>query len=95
MKWDEHDATAAIDRAIKDIKDAALDDGRNLDDHPPVDAREARAGRLGKALEALHAAHSDNDKEEDNAFAKGLRARASHDIDEAIRFTEAGIQAAK
>ncbi len=95
MKWDEHDAIAAVDRAIKDIKDAALDDGKNLDDHPPVDAREARAGRLGKALEALHAAHGDTDKEEDNAFAKGLRARASHDIDEAIRFTEAGVQAAR
>jgi hypothetical protein len=95
MKWDEHDAIAAIDRAIKDIKDAALDDGKNLDDHPAVDAREARPGRLGKAIEALRAARGDTDKEEDNAFAKGLRGRASHDIDEAIRFTEAGIQAAK
>jgi hypothetical protein len=95
MKWDEHDATGAIDRAIKDIKDAALDDGKNLDDHPAVDAHEPRGGRLHKALDALHAARGDIDKEEDNAFARGLRGRASHDIDDAIRFTDAGVQAAK
>jgi hypothetical protein len=94
MKWDEKDAIGAIDRAIKDIKEASLDDGKNLADHPAVDAKERRSGRLHKALDALHAAHGDTDKEEDNAFAKGLRARASHDIEEAIRFTEAGIQAA-
>jgi hypothetical protein len=94
MKWDEHDAVGAIDRAIKDIKDAALDDGKNLDDHPPVDAHEARGGRLHKAADALRAARGDIDKEEDNAFASGLRGRASHDIDEAIRFTDAGVQAA-
>jgi hypothetical protein len=94
MKWDEHDGVAAIDRAIKDIKGAALDDGKNLDDHPAVDAREPRDGRLHKALVALQTARGDIDKEEDNAFASGLRNRASHDIDEAIRFTEAGVQAA-
>jgi hypothetical protein len=95
LKWDERDATGAIDRAIHDIKEAALDDGKSLEDHPAVDAREARGGRLHKALDALRAARGDIDKEEDNAFARGLRGRASHDIDEAIRFTEAGVQAAK
>ncbi len=94
MKWDEHDGVAAIDRAIHDIKAAALDDGKNIDDHPPVDVQVPRGGRLHKALESLQTARGDIDKEEDNAFASGLRARASHDIDEAIRFTQAGIQAA-
>jgi hypothetical protein len=94
MKWDEHDAIVEIDRAIHDIKEAAIDDGRNLDDHPPVDAREPRDGRLHKALAALRAARADVEKEEDNAYANGLRARAIHNIDEAIRFTEAGIHAA-
>jgi hypothetical protein len=94
MKWDERDAVAAIDRAIHDIKEAAIDDGKNLDDHPAVDAREARAGRLHKAADALRTARGDIDKEEDNAFARGLRGRASHDIDEAIRFTADGVRAA-
>jgi hypothetical protein len=95
MKWDEKDAIAEIDRAIDAIKQAALDDGKNLNEHPPVDTREPRAGRLHKALAALRAARNDVAQEEDNAFANGLRAHALHDIDEAIRFTEMGIQAAE
>ena len=94
MKWDEKEAIGAIDRAIKDIKEAAIDDGKNLEDHPPIDAHERRGGRLHKAIEALQAARGDIDKEEDNAFARGLRGRASHDIDEAIRLSQAGIQEA-
>jgi hypothetical protein len=95
MKWDEHDAIVEIDRAIQDIKQAAIDDGKNLEDHPPLDAKEPRAGRLHKALAALHAAREDVAKEEDNAYANGLRKRAIHDIEEAFRFTELGIKAAE
>jgi hypothetical protein len=95
MKWDEHDAIVEIDRAIHDIKEAAIDDGKNLEDHPPLDAKEPRAGRLHKALAALHAAREDVSKEEDNAYANGLRKRAIHDIEEAVRFTELGIRAAE
>src|SRR5580658_1263201 len=91
MKWDEHRSIEAIDRAINDIKKAAIDDGKNLQDHPLVDASEPRAGRLHKALAALQAARSDVSQEEDNAFADGLRARGIKNIDEAIRFTEQGI----
>jgi hypothetical protein len=94
MKWDEHVAIAAIDRAIAEIKAAAIDDGKNLDDHPPVDAKEPRHGRLRKALDALRQAKRDASEEEDNPTVKGLRARAVRHIDEAIRLTEAGIAAA-
>ena len=94
MKWDEHDAIVAIDRAIRDLREASIDDGKNVDDHPPVDAHEPRIGRLHKALAALQSARADSAKEEDNGAATGLRARALHDIDEAIRFTDAGVQAA-
>ncbi len=95
MKWDEHGAVEAIDRAIAAIKQAAIDDGKNLDDHPALDAHEPRAGRLHKALAALRAAREDMSKEEDNAFANGLRARGLHEVDEAVRFTEQGIAAAE
>jgi ribosomal protein L12E/L44/L45/RPP1/RPP2 len=91
MKWDEHHALEAVDRAINDIKHAAIDDGKNLQDHPPVDAQEPRAGRLHKALTALQAARADVSQEEDNAFASGLRARGIKNIDEAIHFAEQGI----
>src|SRR5580658_3487738 len=91
MKWDEHHALEAVDRAINDIKHAAIDDGKNLQDHPPVDAQEPRAGRLHKALTALQAARADVTQEEDNAFANGLRARGIKNVDEAIHFVEEGI----
>ena len=38
MKWDEAVAIGAIDRAMADIRAAAIDDGKNLDDHPALDA---------------------------------------------------------
>ena len=38
VKWDENRAIRELDAAIKEIKEASIDDGKNLDDHPPVDA---------------------------------------------------------
>jgi hypothetical protein len=95
MKWDEAIAIGAIDRAINEIKQAAIDDGKNLDDHPPLDAREPRAGRLHKALAALRQSLADVNQEEDNAYAQGLKARAIKNINEAIHLTEQGIYAAE
>jgi hypothetical protein len=91
MRWDERAAVEAIDRAITDIRRAAIDDGKNLQDHPPIDAREPRAGRLHEALLALQASRNDVNQEEDNVFANGLRARGIRNIDEAIRVTQQGI----
>ena len=93
MKWDERDGVVAIDRAIDDIKEAALDDGKNLDDHPPIDAKEPRGGRLHKALAALQAARDDISKKR-TTRSRTAFARAIHDIEEAIHATEAGVQAA-
>jgi hypothetical protein len=95
MKWDEGTAVGAIDRAIADIKQAAIDDGKDLSDHPPVDAKEPRAGRLHKALAALEKSRKDIKEQEDNAFASGLRDRAVADIDNAINFTKQGISNAE
>jgi hypothetical protein len=95
MKWDESTAIGAIDRAIADIKQAAIDDGKNLDDHPAVDAKEPRAGRLHKALDTLTKARKDIQEKEDNSYAKGLRDRAVADIDSAINFTKQGISNAE
>jgi hypothetical protein len=95
MKWDEHDGIMEVDRSIDEIKKASIDDGKNLNDHPPVDAREPRVGRLHKALDALRAARNDVSQEEDNGFAGGLKARSIEHIDAAIRHTEQGIQEAE
>jgi hypothetical protein len=95
MRWDEHEAISSIDRAIQEIKQAAIDDGKDLNDHPPVDAHEPRVGRLHRALAALRSAREDIGREEDNGYANGLKARALHHIDEAIHQTEQGVAAAE
>ncbi len=91
VKWDERKAVQDIDAAIAKIKEAAFEDGKNIDDHPPVDAKLDYNGRLHHALEALHAAHNDVDKEEDNDFAKGLKHRALKDIDAAMNRTREAL----
>jgi len=76
LRHEEKDAIHAIDDAINEIKRASIDDGKDLNDHPPVDAKLDHAGRLHRALELLNKAHNDISREEDNQFAQGLQQRA-------------------
>jgi hypothetical protein len=91
VRWDEAKAIGDIDAAIRKIKEAAIDDGKNLADHPALDAKEPYNGRLHHAFEALQAAHRDIDQEEDNDYAKGLKHRAMVDIDSAMNRTREGL----
>jgi hypothetical protein len=93
MRWDEHVAINAIDRAIAEIKRASIDDGKDIADHAPLDAAHvAWAGRLHQALADLKASRADVNQAEDNGFAQGLKNRAILNIDEAIRLTVAGMR---
>jgi len=83
----EH-AIREIDAAIGEIKQAAIDDGKNIGDHMPVDAHMDRPGRYRKALELLDRAHHDISEKEDDRFAHGLRHRALQHIDEAHHIVE-------
>jgi hypothetical protein len=91
LKDQEKKAIHEIDEAINEIKKASIDDGKNIDDHPPVDAGLAWPGRLHRALELLDKAHRDVSEEEDNAFAQGLQARAIEHIDKAHHHVEEAI----
>jgi|SRR5580693_1742746 hypothetical protein len=82
---DEGEAVRQIDAGINDIKKAALDDGKNLADHPALDEKPDHRGRIHEALEYLRKARGDISHEEDNGFANGLRDRAIGHIDGAIR----------
>jgi hypothetical protein len=84
-------AVSEIDAAIREIKQAAIDDGKNVNDHPKMDAPDGRPGRLHKALEILRKVHSDVAREEDDPAVKGLRDRAVGHIDGAIHATEKAI----
>jgi hypothetical protein len=89
----EHEdmAIMEIDKAIGEIKHAAIDDGKDIHDHPPMDVAPDRPGRLHKALELLRKVHSDVAREEDDPATRGLRDRAVGHIDAAIHQTERTI----
>jgi len=90
---DEIAAIDRIDQAIKAIKKASIDDGKDLADHPRVDERADHIGRLHEALDYLEKARRDVNQDEDNIFADGLKDRALKHINEAIRRTKLAINA--
>ncbi len=73
-----------IDAAIGEIKRAAIDDGKDLHDHPGVQDIGDRPGRLHKALEILGKVHADITREEDDPAAHELRKHAIEHVDGAI-----------
>jgi tetratricopeptide (TPR) repeat protein len=85
---EEQHAIKEIDDAIGEIKKASIDDGKNLNDHPPVDAHLDKKGRYHKALELLDRAHHDIKEKEDDKFANGLKDRSLKHIDAAHDIVE-------
>jgi len=85
---EEEHAIRKIDEAINEITRAAIDDGKNLNDHPAIDVHLKRGGRYRKALELLDSAHRDVTREEDDPRARGLQGRIIADVDEAHRIVE-------
>jgi hypothetical protein len=81
---DEQESLRQIDAAIGDIKKAAFDDGKNPNARPAVDEHPDNRGRIHQALQFLNKARADIAREEDNAYANGLRDRAIGHIDGAI-----------
>jgi hypothetical protein len=82
---EEEHAIANIDKAINEIKHAAIIDGKNIDEHMPVDAHMQRTGRFHKALELLDKAKADVSGEEDQPGTVGLQMRVLNHIDAARR----------
>jgi hypothetical protein len=88
-------AIVEIDRAIADARAAAAEDGKNLADHPPEDARLDRRGRLHHAVELLHKAHQDIAQAEDNPATRELRNRIVGHIDVATHAAEHALHDAE
>jgi hypothetical protein len=88
---DEDIGITEIDAAIREIKKASIDDGKDLNDHPAVDVKE-HGSRLLKSIETLKRAHGDIDHEEDNPEVRELKHRALEHIDGAIHAAEAAHQ---
>ena len=49
LREEEKEAIRQIDEAINEIKRASIDDGEDLDNHPPVDAGLDHTGQIGRA----------------------------------------------
>jgi len=92
LRHEEKEAIHEIDKAIDEIKKAAIEDGKDLDDHPPVDLHMSWDGRLHRAKELLEKAHQDISHEEDNQFAQGLQQRAFEHIDKAMHEVNEAIR---
>ena len=84
-------AIVETDRAINDAKTAAMEDGKNLWQHPPEDAKIDRRGRLHHANELLRKARKDVAEGESNPQAVELRNRVIGHIDLAIQATDRAI----
>jgi hypothetical protein len=93
LREQEKKAIHEINDAIDEIKKAAIDDGKDINEHAPVDARMDWSGRLHRAVELLDRAHNDVAREEDNPSAHGLQQRALEHIDKAHRHVEEAIAA--
>ncbi len=91
LREEEKKAVHEIDEAINEIKKASIDDGKDLNDHPAVDAGLDWRGRLHRSLELVNKAHNDVAQEEDNAAAQGLQQRALEHIDKAHKHIEEAI----
>jgi len=85
-------AIVEIERAINDAKAAAMEDGKNIYQHPPEDARIDRRGRLHRAGELLRKARQDVAQGEANPQAVELRNRVIGHIDIALQATERAIR---
>lgn len=81
---DERGAIAEIDQAIGEAKRAAVDDGKPLDDHPPVDANLHRKDRFHRAYALLQSAARDLGERESDPYARGWIGRARGDIGDAL-----------
>jgi len=90
---DEIEAVKQIDAAIKEIKMASIEDGKDINDHPAVDEHPDHMGRLHDAIDFLKKSRQDISHDEDNGFARGLQARAYNHIDAAIQATRHAIHA--
>jgi len=95
LREQEKKAVHEINDAIDQIKKAAIDDGKNINDHAEVDARMDWPGRLRRALELLNQARRDVAQDEDNRFAQGLQQRALMHIEKARHHVAEAIELAR
>jgi hypothetical protein len=89
---DQRGAVEEIDRAIAEAKRAAIDDGKNIDDHPPIDTHIGWEGRFRKSMELLDHAMADLSFTETNMAAAPWRDAARANVQRARGFVERAMR---
>ena len=89
---DQRAAVDEIDHAIGEAKNAAIDDGKNPNDHPPIDRGLGWEGRFRKAMELLNSAEHDLSEAETNGAAAGWRNAALRNVQNAKHFVEKAMR---
>ncbi|HTZ98962.1 MAG TPA: hypothetical protein VMB02_01440 [Candidatus Aquilonibacter sp.] len=87
----ERQAMQEIDGAIRELKAASIDDGKDINDHPGIDSHLRWIPRLNKAAQVLNKAHDDAAKEEDDPASQGLQGRILEHIGQAHKHVEEAI----
>jgi hypothetical protein len=94
VRRDDNAAIHEIDAAIGEIKRAAIDDGKGMNDPFQIDTHLSAHDRFRKANELLFSAHNDLAKAEDVPQARGLRDRAIGHVDRAHHIVDAAERTA-
>ena len=89
---DQQAAVEEIDRAIGEAKRAAIDDGKNPEDHPPIDRALGWEGRFRKAMELLTSAERDLSEAETNGAAAAWRNASLSNVRNAKHFVEKAMR---
>jgi hypothetical protein len=91
---DDYAVIQQIDAAIDEIKKAAIDDGKGLNDPFPINTRLSPHDRFRKAQELLASAQNDLSRAEDVPSSRGLRDRAIEHVNEAHQIVDTAVQTA-
>ena len=76
--------SAKLIARFKKLRRAAIDDGKNIHDHPAAGVPGDYRGRLHQAADLLRKVRTDTYREEDNPSVRGLRDRALGHVDAAL-----------
>ena len=94
VRAEDNKAIREIDAAIDNIKAAAINDGKGLNDPFPIDGHLTPQNRFAKANELLYAAHQDLARAEDVPQSRGLRDRALRHVDAAHNTVDQAVRIA-
>jgi hypothetical protein len=88
VRQQDNQAIAEIDQSIHEIKVAAYDDGKNVNDHAPIDVHMGWHDRFARAEDRLKAAHGDIAQTHDGGQTRDLRGQALWHIDKAEKIVD-------